>query len=139
MCSAGPHPLVPSRLNPPTQAKICAQLDGALLTDDEMAKYLERWAATPDPPHPEVHCQRGCGCARLLACGRPAGQAPNAARAVAYAFRVVSLCCVAAAPPYVGGDVARGQAAQGRGGGQGGGGGPPPPPPPPPRARAAVH
>eukprot|EP00877_Chromochloris_zofingiensis_P009401 jgi/Chrzof1/4714/Cz14g23240.t1 len=31
--------------------KICAQLDGALLSDDEMAKYGAKWASLPDPPH----------------------------------------------------------------------------------------
>ncbi|PNW79229.1 hypothetical protein CHLRE_09g406983v5 [Chlamydomonas reinhardtii] len=40
------------------EAKISAQLDGALLTDEEMAKYAERWAATPDPAHPEVEARR---------------------------------------------------------------------------------
>ncbi|KAG2488742.1 hypothetical protein HYH03_012740 [Edaphochlamys debaryana] len=40
------------------EAKISAQLDGALLTDDEMAKYLERWAAQADPPHPEFEARR---------------------------------------------------------------------------------
>lgn len=39
---------------PNRQAKICAQLDGALLSDDEMKTYTERWASQPDPPHPEV-------------------------------------------------------------------------------------
>lgn len=33
------------------QDKICAQLDGALLSDDEMAKYGAKWASLPDPPH----------------------------------------------------------------------------------------
>ncbi|KAG2438247.1 hypothetical protein HYH02_010946 [Chlamydomonas schloesseri] len=40
------------------EAKISAQLDGALLSDEEMAKYTERWAATPDPAHPEVEARR---------------------------------------------------------------------------------
>ncbi|KAG2437513.1 hypothetical protein HXX76_006161 [Chlamydomonas incerta] len=40
------------------EAKISAQLDGALLSDEEMAKYAERWAATPDPVHPEVEARR---------------------------------------------------------------------------------
>jgi hypothetical protein len=34
------------------QAKICAQLDGALLTDEELATYTSKWAALPDPVHP---------------------------------------------------------------------------------------
>lgn len=35
------------------QAKICAQLDSALLTDDEMEAYNAKWASLPDPPHTE--------------------------------------------------------------------------------------
>lgn len=31
---------------------ISKQLDEALLTDDEMDKYREKWASTPDPEHP---------------------------------------------------------------------------------------
>ena len=34
------------------EAKICAQLDGALLTDDECARYQDKWGALPDPDHP---------------------------------------------------------------------------------------
>eukprot|EP00195_Chlamydomonas_chlamydogama_P007941 CAMPEP_0202896436 /NCGR_PEP_ID=MMETSP1392-20130828/5445_1 /ASSEMBLY_ACC=CAM_ASM_000868 /TAXON_ID=225041 /ORGANISM="Chlamydomonas chlamydogama, Strain SAG 11-48b" /LENGTH=565 /DNA_ID=CAMNT_0049581799 /DNA_START=114 /DNA_END=1811 /DNA_ORIENTATION=- len=34
--------------------KICAQLDGALLTDEEMAMYMKRWASVPDPAHPAL-------------------------------------------------------------------------------------
>jgi hypothetical protein len=37
---------------PVPQAKICAQLDGALLTDEELATYTTKWAALPDPVHP---------------------------------------------------------------------------------------
>lgn len=33
------------------QAKISAQLDTALLTDEELAKYNEKWGALPDPAH----------------------------------------------------------------------------------------
>jgi hypothetical protein len=34
------------------QAAIERQLDSALLTSEEMAKYVARWcAASPDPPH----------------------------------------------------------------------------------------
>ncbi|GLI70159.1 hypothetical protein VaNZ11_014971 [Volvox africanus] len=40
------------------EAKISAQLDSALLTDGEMVKYKERWAAEADPPHPEVEARR---------------------------------------------------------------------------------
>lgn len=40
------------------EAKISEQLDGALLTDDELAKYLERWAAQPDPLHPLAEARR---------------------------------------------------------------------------------
>lgn len=36
------------------EEKISSQLDGALLTDEEMIKYQERWAAVPDPAHPAV-------------------------------------------------------------------------------------
>ncbi|KIY93638.1 hypothetical protein MNEG_14323, partial [Monoraphidium neglectum] len=32
-------------------AKICAQLDGALLTDEECGRYQEKWTALPDPAH----------------------------------------------------------------------------------------
>ncbi|GAX79064.1 hypothetical protein CEUSTIGMA_g6504.t1 [Chlamydomonas eustigma] len=34
--------------------KICEQLDGALLTDEEMIKYVQRWSSHVDPQHPEV-------------------------------------------------------------------------------------
>lgn len=34
------------------QDKICEQLDSALLTDEEMQKYVARWCAAPDPAHP---------------------------------------------------------------------------------------
>lgn len=33
------------------QAKICAQLDAALLTDEEMKAYNDKWASLPDPEH----------------------------------------------------------------------------------------
>lgn len=35
----------------PVQVKICEQLDSALLTDDEMAMYTNKWASLPDPAH----------------------------------------------------------------------------------------
>lgn len=38
----------------PVQAKICEQLDSALLTDDEMAMYTNKWASLPDPAHAGV-------------------------------------------------------------------------------------
>eukprot|EP00879_Flechtneria_rotunda_P014044 GHRR01014672.1.p1 GENE.GHRR01014672.1~~GHRR01014672.1.p1 ORF type:complete len:355 (+),score=130.74 GHRR01014672.1:1365-2429(+) len=31
--------------------KICAQLDSALLTDEEVVAYSNKWASLPDPPH----------------------------------------------------------------------------------------
>ena len=34
--------------------KICAQLDGALLSEEEMVKYVQRWQAHADPQHPEL-------------------------------------------------------------------------------------
>ncbi|KAF8057105.1 yciC [Scenedesmus sp. PABB004] len=36
------------------EAKICAQLDAALLSDEELAAYNEKWASLPDPPHAGV-------------------------------------------------------------------------------------
>jgi hypothetical protein len=33
------------------QAKICAQLDSALLTDEELQMYNTKWASLPDPVH----------------------------------------------------------------------------------------
>ena len=33
------------------QAKICEQLDSALLTDEEMQMYDSKWASLPDPEH----------------------------------------------------------------------------------------
>jgi len=36
------------------QADIEAFLDGALLTDEEMAKYDANWASLPDPEHADV-------------------------------------------------------------------------------------
>jgi len=33
------------------EAKICEQLDAALLTDAEMGEYTKRWASVPDPEH----------------------------------------------------------------------------------------
>jgi hypothetical protein len=33
------------------QAKICAQLDSALLTDEELEMYNSKWASLPDPVH----------------------------------------------------------------------------------------
>jgi hypothetical protein len=33
------------------QAKICAQLDGALLSDEELAAYDAKWSSLPDPEH----------------------------------------------------------------------------------------
>lgn len=36
------------------EGKICAQLDGALLTEEEMVKYVQRWAAHADPVHPDA-------------------------------------------------------------------------------------
>jgi G3E family GTPase len=34
--------------------EICAQLDGALLTDDEMERYKEQYKGQPDPPRPAL-------------------------------------------------------------------------------------
>jgi G3E family GTPase len=36
------------------RAAICAQLDSALLGEEEMGKYRERYKAHPDPPHAAV-------------------------------------------------------------------------------------
>eukprot|EP00878_Enallax_costatus_P003472 GHUV01003685.1.p1 GENE.GHUV01003685.1~~GHUV01003685.1.p1 ORF type:complete len:386 (+),score=120.96 GHUV01003685.1:639-1796(+) len=33
------------------EAKICAQLDAALLTDDELKAYNDKWSSLPDPEH----------------------------------------------------------------------------------------
>ncbi len=33
------------------EAAICSQLDGALLTGDEMERYRHNWSQKPDPPH----------------------------------------------------------------------------------------
>jgi hypothetical protein len=33
------------------QGKICAQLDAALLNDEELAAYNTKWSSLPDPPH----------------------------------------------------------------------------------------
>jgi G3E family GTPase len=38
--------------------KICSQLDSALLTEEEMAKYLDRWKGSPDPPHPDFEAMK---------------------------------------------------------------------------------
>jgi hypothetical protein len=35
-------------------APLCVQLNGALLTDEEMEKYVARWSAVPDPHHPSA-------------------------------------------------------------------------------------
>uniref|UniRef100_A0A061RBY9 Cobalamin synthesis protein n=1 Tax=Tetraselmis sp. GSL018 TaxID=582737 RepID=A0A061RBY9_9CHLO len=37
---------------------IVQQLDSALLTDEEMGKYLDNWGQQPDPPHPAVEAAR---------------------------------------------------------------------------------
>jgi hypothetical protein len=31
------------------------QLDSALLTDEEMVKYNDKWSAVPDPEHPGIN------------------------------------------------------------------------------------
>jgi hypothetical protein len=36
------------------EEKISAQLDGALLTEEEMGKYVQRWSSHADPVHPEA-------------------------------------------------------------------------------------
>lgn len=36
------------------ESLISAQLDGALLTEEEMSKYVQRWCSKPDPPHPSA-------------------------------------------------------------------------------------
>ncbi|KAF6258024.1 hypothetical protein COO60DRAFT_1165009 [Scenedesmus sp. NREL 46B-D3] len=33
------------------EGKICAQLDSALLTDEELSVYNVKWASLPDPKH----------------------------------------------------------------------------------------
>jgi hypothetical protein len=33
------------------QGKICAQLDSALLTNEEWTAYNAKWASLPDPKH----------------------------------------------------------------------------------------
>lgn len=33
---------------------ICAQLDGALLTDNEMEQYKQQYKDQTDPPHPQA-------------------------------------------------------------------------------------
>lgn len=52
-----------NQLTPPQphQAKICEQLDSALLTDDEMALYTTKWASLPDPEHAGAPAAAGGG------------------------------------------------------------------------------
>jgi hypothetical protein len=40
------------------QEAIVEQLDKALLTDEEMLKYDQRWATTADPVNPEVDARK---------------------------------------------------------------------------------
>ncbi|GFR40301.1 hypothetical protein Agub_g483 [Astrephomene gubernaculifera] len=59
------------------EAKISAQLDGALLSEEEMGRYLERWGATPDPTNPEVEARRAAkGTSTAAAVEAPAVAAP---------------------------------------------------------------
>jgi hypothetical protein len=40
------------------QAKITELLDQALLTDEEMVKYLAKWVSAADPANPYVEAAR---------------------------------------------------------------------------------
>lgn len=36
------------------QQAICDMMDSALLTDEELQKYVDKWGTDPDPAHPEL-------------------------------------------------------------------------------------
>ncbi|GBF95172.1 hypothetical protein Rsub_07885 [Raphidocelis subcapitata] len=78
------------------ESKICAQLDGALLTDEECRRYAEKWGALPDPAHAGAPAApEGASIASLAPVSAAAAAAAEAHEAAAPAAAAAAAAAVA--------------------------------------------